>query len=237
MSAEQGSTQMGTFARITGIFTNPKDVFESIDQRPTWLIPYLIVIVITLALQFLTLDIQLQDRLDIMQARDLPAEQIEMAQSQMEGPAKYIQFVAIPIVSLIILVIYSGIFLFTGNTILGGNGKFKPVFSGFAWSGLIGAVGYIVKTLLIMAKGTAHGVTTSLAAVMPAPEVGERGSLVYQLLTKTDIFMIWLLVVWGIGFSVIFKMSQNKSMTMVFSLWGIWIVISLGLASLFGNMF
>lgn len=236
-AGEINAPDLGIMGRLTGIFSNPKDTFESINQKPNWLVPYLVVMLITLVMQFLTLDIQLQDQVAMMEAKGAPVEQIEMAQKNLEGPMKYIQFVAIPVVTLIVWVIYSGIFLFVGNTMLGGRGRFYAVFSAFAWSSLIGSVGHIVKSLLILAKGTMHGVTTSLAAVMPTPELGDRGSLIYQILAKTDIFMIWVLVVWGIGFSAIFKMSQNKSMTMVFSLWAIWIVISLGLASLFGNMF
>ena len=150
---------------------------------------------------------------------------------------RFIGFAAIPVVTLIIWSILSGIFLFTGNTILGGKGSFKNVFSVFAWSGLIGLVGGLVQTLLVISKGTRHGVTTSLAILLDTPEMGAQSSLLYKLLTKTDIFMIWALIVWAIGFSAVFKMSQNKSTIMVFSLWGLWIVISIALSNVLGPMF
>ena len=118
---------MNALGRILGIFSSPKETFESIDQKPTWLVPFLITVLIAIGLNFLVMDIGIQDQIAKMEAMGTLPEQIEMVETQMQGPMRYIQIVAIPIVTLAIWAILSGILLFGSTTILGGNAKFKKV--------------------------------------------------------------------------------------------------------------
>ncbi len=237
MSAEaKASKEMGIFGRIVGIFTSPRETFESIDRSPTWLVPFLITVIIVLVLQFLVMDIGIKDRLAAMEAQDISAERFEAAKAQMEGPMKYIQFVAIPVVTLILWAILAGILLFVGNTIMGGESKFKKIFSVVAWSSLVGLLGGILKTFLILSKGTTRGVVTSLAILLPTPEPGQS-SVLHRLLSRFDLFTIWVLILWIIGLAVIYRFTTKKSATLVLSLWAIWIVISVALGGILGGMF
>ena len=229
--------EMGAFERIIGVFTSPKETFESIDTRPTWLLPFVIIMVITLGFMAINMDINIKDQMAALDHRDMPAEQYQRARANLEGPMRYVQFGIVPIATLIVWAILSGIFLFAGNTVMGGGGTFKRVFSVVAWSGLIGALGYIVKQVLVVFKGTNRGVTTSLAALLPAPELGGNTSVLYKLLSKFDIFTIWQLVIWIIGFAIVFSFTNKKSAAMVISLFVIWTVVSIVLGQLLGNMF
>lgn len=237
MNAEKTSAkEMGVFGRIVGIFTSPRETFESIDQKPTWLVPFLIIVIVMIVLQFLAMDIAMKDRLADMQARDMPADQFERARDQMES-WKYVGFAFIPVGMLVVWVIISGILLFGGNTMMGGETKFKKVFSVLAWSGLIGLVGEVIKTLLILSKGTTRGVVLSLAFVLPTPELGQSPPVLYRLLSQFGLFTIWELVLWIIGLAVIYRFTTKKSATLVLSLWAIWIVISVTLGSVLGGIF
>ena len=238
MSAENTQQkEMGVLGKITGIFASPRETFESINQKPTWLVPFVIVLITFLVFQFLTLDIQLQDRMAILEARDMPAAQFEAAKSQMEGPMKYMGFIIGPIFMLIVLVILSAIFLFTGKTVMGGESKFKNVFSVVVWSGLIGVVGMLIKLLMILPKGTMQGVTTSLAIMLPTPEMGQKASFLHRLLSRFDIFTIWQIILWIIAFAVVFKFATKKSATMVISLWVIYIIVAVVMGGFLGGMF
>ncbi len=224
--------EMGVIGRIIGIFTSPRETFQSIDKRPTWLVPFLIVVIVTMALSYFTLDVQIHDRQAIMRTKDLSQEQLDAIQSQMEGPFKYIGVLAVPIGVIIAWSVLAAVFLFCGNTIMGGDVNFKRMFSVVSWSGLIGLVGTTIIMLLALSKGTFNGVTTSLAVLLPTPELGAHKTILYRLLSKIDIFVIWELAVWIIGVSVIFKFSTKKAATMILSLWGIWVVISILLGSI-----
>jgi hypothetical protein len=228
---------MGAIGRIVGIFVSPKETFESIDENPTWLIPFIITLIFLVVFQMLTMEINIQDRMAIMEARDMPAEQLEAARAQVAGPMKYIGLVIAPIATLVVWAILAGILLFGGNTIMGGESKFKKMFSLVAWSSLVGIVGGILKMFLILQKGTTHGVTTSLAILVPTPAIGETGSVLYRFLAKLDLFTIWNLVLWIIGLSVIYKFETKKSATLVIAIEVIWIIIAVALGGVLGGMF
>jgi hypothetical protein len=236
MSTEQSSgKEMGALSRIVGIFTSPRETFESIDRKPTWLVPFLIIVILMVVRQFLIMDIGIQDQLAMMEARDVPAERIEMARTQAAGPLKYLSIGFIPVVILIVWVVLAGIFLFVGNTVMGGESKFKKVFSVMAWSSLIGLVGEVLKTFLIMSKGTAQGVVTSLAILLPTPQAGQTPSVLYRLLSRFDVFTIWTMAIWIIGMAVIFRFTTKKSATLVLSLWAIYIILAVALGGLFSS--
>jgi hypothetical protein len=219
--------------RLIGIFTSPMETFESIDRKPDWVVPLIINIVFALVIVFLTSSIRMEDQLASMRAKDVPPEQIQMVQTQMSGPMRYINIVAVPIVVFVMWSVLSGIFLFSGNTILGGNSKFWKLFSMVGWSSMIGLVGGLLNTALVMMKKTAHGVTTSLAMLLPTPNVGEKPSALYRLFSQFDLFMIWQVALWIIGFSVLYKVTKGKAASVVLTLWGIWIVLAVALGGLF----
>jgi hypothetical protein len=120
---------------------------------------------------------------------------------------------------------------------MGGETKFKKVFSVMAWSSLVGMVGQILKTFLILSKGTSRGVVTSLAILMPTPELGEKTPILYRFLSRFDLFTIWELIIWIIGLAVIYRFETKKSAMLVLSLWAIWVLISVALGGLLGGMF
>lgn len=237
MNAEtKTGKDMGVFGRIVGIFTAPKDAFISIDARPTWLVPFLITTIIILALSVWTLDINVKDQLAAWERMDMPQEQFEQMKARTEGPFRYIGLAFIPVSTLAVWAILAGIYLFGFNTIMGGEGKYKKVFSVMAWTSLIGTLGFIVNRILVYSKGTGHGVTTSLAALLPTPAVGESPPVLYRALSQFDLFGIWSLVVMIIGFAIVSRVEMKKSAILVIVLWLIYVLAAVLLGGLFGRM-
>jgi choline-glycine betaine transporter len=153
MSEDATSGQeMSAFQKIIGIFTTPRLTFEAIDQKPTWFLPFIIGVIFFLIMQILTIDIQTTDQIAMMEARDMPQEQLDAAKSQMAGPLKYVSLVAGPIVWLIMIVIMAAIFYVAGNLMIGGDSSFKKVFAIVCWSGLVGVIGIVLMTLLMLAN-------------------------------------------------------------------------------------
>jgi len=238
MSDEVTKTnEMGIGGKIIGIFTSPREAFEAIDQKPNWLVPYILIILAVLVMQYLTLDIQISDQMKMLEARDMTAEQIEAAQSQASGPMKYISFVAIPIFTLIFWAIVAALLFVAANLIVGGESSFKKVFSIVVWSGLVGIIEAAVMTYLILSKGASIGVAMDLSILLPAPAIGESKSLLYRVLQRFDLFTIWSMILWTVGLSVSYKAPVNKTAVPVVVLWLIWIVIAVGFGVLLGDMF
>jgi hypothetical protein len=148
----------------------------------------------------------------------------------------YLGVVATPVGILLFWAIFTGILLFCGNTIMGGDGKFKKVFSVVAWSSLIGLVGNILRTLLTVSKGTSQGVSTSLAVMLPTPAWGQK-TFLYRVLERFDLFAIWELIIWIIGLAVIYRFTTKKSATLIIGLWVIYSLFTIVLGGVLGPMF
>jgi hypothetical protein len=225
---------MSAMQKIIGIYTAPRRTFEAIDQNPTWFLPFIIGVVFFLIFQYLTVDMQMDYRIEIMEARgDVPQEQMDAAKAQMQGPVKYIGFIAGPIVWLIMIVIIAALFYVAGNLMIGGDTSFKKVFAIVAWTGLIGIVSFIIMTLLILSKGTMHGVALDLSILLDTPAIGEEKSILYRLLSKFDIFVIWEIILYIIGMSVTYKTTVQKAAVPILSLWALWIIISVAFGGFF----
>jgi hypothetical protein len=228
------ATEMSAMQKIIGIFTAPRQTFEAIDQKPTWLLPFLIGIAIFMIFQTLTVEIQMAERLEMMEAQgQLTPEQMDAARTQMTGPVKYIGFIAGPIVWLIMILIMAAIFYVAANLMIGGDSSYKKVFALVCWSGLIGSVGLMVMTLLILSKGTMQGVALDLTILLETPPIGGEKSSLYRILSNLNVFTIWQIVLWIIGLSVSYKAATKKAAVPILSLWGIWIVLSVALGPFF----
>jgi hypothetical protein len=180
------------------------------------------------------MDIVMKDQIAGLEARDLTEQQMEAMRSPMEGSMKYIGVIVAPVGILIAWSVLAGVLLFGCNTILGGEGKFKKIFSVVAWSYLVMMLGGVIKSFLIVSKGTSQGVTTSLALFLPMPGIGEKASLLYRFLSRLDIFTIWQIALWIIGLAVVYRFSPKKIANFVLPLWALYIVVAVLLGSILG---
>jgi hypothetical protein len=225
--------EAGFFEKLAGVFISPRETFEAVDRRPTWIAPFVIIAVLALGMTYLTRQIGMQDMLARFQASGMPQEQIDQITARSQGPGQYLQMVLVPLFMLIVWALFAAVLWFTGNTILGGNSTFKKMLALVSWSSLIGILSMIIHTALILMKGTTQGVTTSLALLMADPEPGAKPSFLFRLLSKFDVFTLWQMALWAVGVAVIYRFSTKKSAAMVAVLWVLWVIISVSLGGLF----
>lgn len=223
--------------KVVGVFTSPRQTFEAIAERPSWLIPYILVCVIGFGSFYLTRDVVLNTQIERIQNNpNLSQEQIDTIVERMErsstGTGIIWQVVSIPVVTLVVFAIVAGVLMFGGNVVLGGAARFKQLFSIYAWSSLISALSAIVKTPLILATGSIS-VGTSLAVFMPADSYT---TFLYNFLAKFDVFSIWQLIVVTIGISVLYRFTMRRSLIMVGSFWFVYVLLSAGLGVLTQGM-
>jgi hypothetical protein len=219
--------EMGAFTRMMNIFLAPRQAFESIDRKPDWLIPLVIIllvmVVFTIQIMPIVMPIQMEKQRVKMEERGMSADQIDQAMSMGEKTGKIIGPIAGVVTYAIILLLISGIVLFVGNILMGGKTTFKKIFSVVTYSSLIGTLNQILVLPIILSKKTAE-VHFSLATFLP---VDNAETLMYQFLKKFDLFAIWSLIVMGIGIAVIYRFTTKKSMTMVTALYVVYMAISL----------
>lgn len=231
--------EMGALQRIIGVFTQPQKVFEYLRARPEFWVPIIITIVISVASSFLLYDIALDETIqNFEQQENIPDERrdmiIDSIESRRTGAWRYASIFFFPIIRTFgIFALVALAFWFVGNVVLGGKARFKQIFSAFAYSYLIVAIaGIIVKLPLMLSKETVK-IHTSLALFMPQ-EASQ--SALYRFLDSFDVFTIWMLIVFAIGFGIIYRFSQMKAYMGVFVTWLLYVLIfSVALGSFFAG--
>lgn len=217
----------GVVERIIGIFTAPRATMEDIAANPTWIVPLIIVVLAAGIAGFFLKDVIVQNTITQMTEKNpnIPAEQLEAA-----GKWTRLSSYIMPVIfTPLFYVVLAAIFLFVGNTILGGEAKFKTVFSMTCWAGLITLVGSAVNIPVMISRGVMES-AASLASLM-SPE--DNKTILYYLLSQIDLFTIWWLVVLGFGMAAVYRFSTKKGMTAVFGLWGVYVIIAVVFKSIF----
>lgn len=225
--------EMGTFEKIYNLFFAPRKTFESIDRKPAWLTPMVIVVVVVLLFTIVVMPIMIPQQMEKqrakMEEKGMSAEQIDKAMEMGEKFGRILGPISAGVGTVIYLLAISGLFLFVGNIILGGKSSFKKLLSVVCYTSLIGSLNSIILLPIILSKENMD-VHFSLAAFMSSDTTE---TFLYQFLKNIDLFWIWQIIVAGIGIAVIYKFSTKKSITMVASLYVIYMVISLALTAIF----
>jgi hypothetical protein len=227
---------MNILQRIFGIFTGPAQVFKYLRAKPDFLIPLLLAILIGIGSGFLFYDIAINDQITNIEENDrIPDDQKGQILDRMEGSKTGSMRLLSPLVFgplgiLVIYVLITLVFWFIGNVLLGGKAKFKQVFSVLSYSYLIIIIlESIVKVPLILSKQTLK-IDMSPGVLIETAGMSETLS---RFIGSFDIFHIWFLIVFGIGFSIIYGFSKLKGLVSVFIAWLLYVVVfKIALASL-----
>ena len=220
--------EMNWLARIFNIFFEPRKVFESLKAKPKWLVPFIIVCLITLLFLFLASGIIVSEQIAKTEAN----QQLTDAQeSVIANWIKISMFVFGPIWLALALFAVSLVLYFVFNILMGGDSTFIRVLSVVSHSYLISIPATIVHLPIILIKKSVD-VHTSLALVLPV-ELKEK--FLYRFLDGFDIFTLWQVIVLALGLSVMYNFSFKKSFIPILIMWIILILISALLAGLFAG--
>ena len=235
--SEQNSVsekEMGTFEKIYNVFLAPSKTFQSIDRKPDWIIPMAIVLAVVLLVTIFIMPIVMPEKMAEqrakMEEKGMSPEEIDRAVEMGESIGSKAGPVMGVVSTFIVLLIIAALLMFTCGIILGGEKtSFKKVLSVVSYTSLIGSLGSLILLPVILSKKTAE-VGFNLASFMSS-DASE--SFLYQLLKKVDLFMIWEIIVAGIGLAVIYKLTTKKTITAVALLYVIVVAIGLGLQNIF----
>jgi hypothetical protein len=228
----------GLLSRILGIVFSPGETFAEVSQNPRALGVLLFVSLvgaITIG-GFLFTQVGQQAWLDqqVSQAESWGRTVSDEQYAQFQRIAPYTGYItvatmliAVPLLTLITAGILFAIF----NAGLGGRATFKQVFAVCAHAGVISALGWIFVIPLNYFRETMTS-PTNLSALAP---MLEENSFLARLLGTVDLFLIWWVVVLGIGLAVLYR---RKTESVVIGLLVAYAVIGVGIAvvrSMFGG--
>jgi len=197
---------------LVNIFLEPSRVFKSIKIKSSWVLPFIIYLIIATIGAYFTTPFQMEiGKQKIMQSDQLTEEQ-KQAQIEMSGKFAFLGWVIAPIAVVVIMLLITGANLLVGSVILGGTTRFTTMWSAICFTSLISALGLIIKVPLMLWKHTAD-IRTSLAILLPGKDLAS--GIVSFLNTSTDLFLIWQIVVMIVGMAIIYNFSKLRASLVV----------------------
>jgi hypothetical protein len=213
--------------RIFGIFYEPGKVFADVAERPRWIAPVLIGILLALAFSY-SMSTRVGWEQTIRQTlaknartADLPADQKEQAIARGAKVAGVIGWVGAlfgpPLFILVIAGVLTGLF----NALLGTELKFIQAFSITAYALLIRGL-YTVMLILVMYLKPPEEFDIQVSPFSPAAYMNrlENPKWLMALAGSLELFTIWTIIVLALGFSVASKkLSFTKSLITIVIPW------------------
>jgi hypothetical protein len=234
---------MTELARLTGIFWDPKPVYEDLAARPRWWAPILLTTVIALAYlaafshrigweQFLEQEFRTNSRL-----QQIPVEQqreIIARQAKIVGVTSY---AGAALGTLVVCVAVAGVFLFAFRTFGGAELSFRQSLSVTAYSFLPNALASALAIVVVTQADPADFDLRNplmLNAAWLAPPEGVPAWL-RTLAASLDLFSIWTLLLLALGYSVAArKVRYAKSLALVLAVWGAYVALKVAWSALLG---
>jgi Yip1 domain len=231
-----------SFARIFGAIVSPKPTFESIAQRPTWVVPVVLGCVVFIAIVFSFTQrggwpgfIRKQMAGNSRVEQMTPEKRAELVETQAKyAPIfGYVEGVILPpLATLLVAAVLLGIFNLSGAT----QTTFKVAMAivAFAWSPWL--IHGLLSILIIFLKDPATVDLQNVVASNPGAFLSEDSpKWLAALLGSIDIFAVWTLFLLAIGFSATNpkKLSIGKAFALAASGWIVFVLIKVGLTAAF----
>lgn len=207
MPTTEQEQPVGIWGIMVNVFASPVKAFANYASRPRIIIPVIAIFVLTGIFSAATSPQSAQSQVDMMKkSTSLPPQIVEQMQRDAQNKNPLVDGVVGAVAVTIITIISSLLAWFLGSFFFGGDSKFKAVWGVSLLAGLIPQIGNLLKLPLIYAKDTLY-VSYGLAAFMPGKDFT---SLLFAILFFFDAFVIWSIIVEGIGFSAVFGFSRGK---------------------------
>jgi hypothetical protein len=211
------------------IFTSPSQAAAQVADRPHWVLPLVILMVVAAVFTLSTFKYQLQEQRqtieEMLEERGMEMDEENMPEDSTAGRVLGGAGAAV-MAGLAVLV---GAAILNGfATLMGHEIGFRKMFAFYSHVGLIGALGMLVKIPIVLAKQDMD-VRTSVLAFAPSIPLD---SLAGVFLSNLDLFSIWSVVATVVGYDVLSGMGRRKSAYVVVGLWVLWMLVSVALYAL-----
>ncbi|MBN1121080.1 MAG: YIP1 family protein [Anaerolineae bacterium] len=214
------------FQLLIGVIIRPRETFEVLRDREKrhWWLPFVVTLVGVLLLAVAENAVQ-QSML-----ANMPAEMQELMGGGTSGVLTILGQLAIGAVTVLLGYLLAAGVLFGGGLILGGKSTWKQAMGVAAWSSVPLAIRRFVQAIASFATGGYP--VSGFSGAFTMVEVAERSTL-YALLSKFDIYLVWSLLLFGIGAAVTTRLKKSKPLiiVLIYIVIGILLVLAMNAAS------
>jgi Yip1 domain len=234
--------QISAVGRLIGAIVSPKKTFTDIARRPTWVLPFVALCLLSMvAGALIGLKTDWRSFFERQNAKNSRMDQ--MSQEQKDNIVEkqlaiapkmsfVIGAVGIAVVILVVALVYWGAF----NLFNGAGLNFKTAFSitNYAFTPII--ISSLLAILILLIKHTGdvdpeHFLASSVASFLP----DDAPKWLTQLGESLELFWTWSLALVAVGFSAANpkKIKPAGAFITVFGIWIAWIVVKVVWALLF----
>jgi len=211
------------------IFTRPGEVFERLKDNPTWLIPLLVILIIS-ALSYIPVHkIIIEYKLAEIENRVDDETQIEEIKSFLKSPLNMIISIIGVIVTIAVSIFLSSLVYYGVALLFGGQINYLLSLSVVTFANLITIPGSIITSLLIFFKKSIYA-GFNLSLILPD---GYMNGFTFTFLSQIDLFTVWSVYLCGLGISIVGNLKKKVIIPVFFFLWIIWLIVT----SLIGTIF
>ncbi|MDD5542749.1 MAG: Yip1 family protein [Acidobacteriia bacterium] len=208
--------------RIVGVLFSPKSTFEDINRKPDWLIPLILIVLVTLAATYVFMSHA--DIMELLRAQIEKSGRTPPPDEALAGSAKYA--VIFSYISIIVFVpvgtlVVAGVLFMIFSFIMGAETTYKKMFSVTVYASITGVVRSLIAIPILFTKqptefGNPADVVQSNLGFLFDP----AQKALHALGKSLDIFTVWYIVVMSIGIAAISKgMAQTKALVALIILW------------------
>jgi len=238
-----GEPPLSEGARIIDTFIAPRKTFNDLRRNASWWAPWLLIAVVTLIFVYVMgrqvgFD-QITKNSIVQSSRaeqfeklppDQQAKQIQLATTI----ARYISY-SIPIIQLISFVVIAGVLMAAFNFGAGAGVSFKIAMAIVVYSCLPGIVSAALGIVSMFAGVDPAGFNAqNPVATNPAHFMDPAGNkFLYGMASAFDVFIIWSIVLIGIGFACNSKVKRSTAITIVAGLYLLYKLVASGFGAAF----
>jgi hypothetical protein len=242
VAPETPGGQMSELGRITGIFWEPKPVYENLVARPRWWVPLILTTLLAIVFVFAFSHIvgwdtfMAQEMAKNSRTQDMPeAQRQEIAAMQSRFVGIFSYFGAV-LGTAGVLLIVAGSLLFLFKTASGGETTSRQTFSIVCYSWLPFG---LYQVLSLVALYFTNPADFDMRNPLPFNigwflDPSSSSAWLVALMSSIDIFSFWVMALLALGFTVVVKrMKFGKAFSMVFGAWFVFVLVKSGWVSLF----
>jgi Yip1 domain len=246
--AQPAPAPVSPAGRLFGVFFEPQATFESIVQKPTWVLPMLAVIVISIVIVALigsrvgwrqVIDRQIASSPRAQQRiEQVPAGQREAILEREAKFASIVAYAGVIVGTIVAEIVAAAVLLALFNIIAGSK-------TGTGFSTSLGIVAHswmpyvitgLLGVLILFIKDPSTIDTQNLVASNPGALLSDTApKWLVSLLTSLDLFTFWVLILQAIGYRATNpkKISFGKALGAILVVWLLFVFVKMGLAAAF----
>ncbi len=231
-------------ARVVNTFIAPSKTFADIRRSASWWLPFLLIVAImagffTLAVKKIGPEAIVESQMRMMpkvaaMIDQMPPEQKASTQQSMLNRTKWTPLTT-SIFQIVAFLIVAAVLLGTFNFGFAAELKYKQSLAIVAYSNLAATLKFVIAgiVLLMGVNPEGYNIQNPLASNLSVLFDPVQHGFLYGLGMFADVFMIWTLILGGIGFSLVSgKVKRSSAMLVVFGWYVLFALIMTGLMSL-----